>query len=130
MPPAFAGEFKPDDLLHFVELDEFADDWQSLGFDSEIDLWALQDAIMLNPEAGKVIASTGGLRKLRFGRAEDRIGKRGGVRVCYVYFPGHAIVLLVAAYGKNEKDDLTPIEKKYIREYIERARVWLDSRNV
>ena len=83
---------------------------------------------MLNPEAGKVIAGTGGLRKLRFDRIEDRIGKRGGVRVCYVHFPGHAIVLLVAAYGKNEKDDLTPIEKKYIREYIERARAWLDSR--
>lgn len=70
----------------------------------------------------------GGLRKLRFGRAEERIGKRAGIRVCYVYFKEHWTVLLVVAYGKNEKDDLTAGEKRSIREYIQRAKSWLDSR--
>jgi hypothetical protein len=37
-------------------------------------------------------------------------------------------LLLVTAYGKNEKDDLTAVERKYIREYIERARAALDRR--
>jgi len=120
------GAVQPKDFLTFYELDEFADDWESLGFNREADLWSLQNVIMLNPEAGKVIAGTGGLRKLRFGRASDRIGKRGGARVCYVHFKEHAIVLLVAAYDKNEKDELTSNEKKYIREYIDRFKAWLD----
>jgi hypothetical protein len=36
-----------------------------------------------NPEAGAVIPDTGGVRKLRWGRAGS--GKRGGVRVIYFY---------------------------------------------
>ena len=79
-------ELKPEDFLHFIETHEFVRQWESLGFDCEQDLWKLQIAIMRNPEAGAVIAGTGGLRKLRFGRAGVRIGKRGGVRVCYVHF--------------------------------------------
>jgi hypothetical protein len=121
-------ELSPEEFLHFVQLDEFADDWQELGFDIEKDLWALEMAIMANPEAGAVIPETGGLRKLRFARRDDNIGKRGGVRVCYVYFKEHWIVLLVAAYGKNQKDDLTSEEKRHIREYIKRAKAWLDKR--
>jgi hypothetical protein len=58
---------------------------------------------------------------------DRHIGKRGGVRVCYVFFPDHAVVLLVAAYGKNEKEDLTAVEKSSIRGYIESARSWLDA---
>jgi hypothetical protein len=118
----------PEDLLCFYQLDEFADDWQDLGFDIEQDLWDLEVTIMADPTAGRVIPDTGGLRKLRYGRRHERIGKRGGVRVCYVYFPEHWTVLLVVAYGKTEKDDLTAIEKKNIRQYIGRAQAWLDGR--
>jgi hypothetical protein len=98
------------------------------GFDEEIDLWDLQILIMRNPEIGKVVSGTGGLRKMRFARASDRIGKRGGVRVCYVHFREFATVLLVTAYGKNEADDLTPIQKKSIREYLNRTKVALGRR--
>lgn len=121
-------ELRPEDYLHFVQLDEFADDWKSLGLDIEQDLWDLELAIMANPEAGRVIPDTGGLRKLRFARRKERIGKRGGARVCYVHFKEHWTVLLVVAYGKNEKDDLSAAEKKHIRDYIHRAKMWLDQR--
>jgi hypothetical protein len=84
---------------------------------------------MINPEAGDVVSGTGGLRKMRFGRMADQIGKRKGIRVCYVYFKEHWTVLLVAAYDKNEKDNLTATEKKYIRQYIERSKSWLDSQS-
>lgn len=84
---------------------------------------------MANPEAGKVIPETGGLRKIRFARSRDNIGKSGGIRVCYAYFKEHWTVLLVIAYGKTEKDDLTAEEKRHIRDYIGRAKKWLDSRN-
>ena len=121
-------EIRPEDFLHFVQLDEFADDWESLGFDIEHDLWALEILIMANPEHGAVIPGTGGLRKLRFGKEHDRLGKRKGVRVCYVYFKEHWTVLLVVAYGKHEKDDLSETEKKDIREYIAQAKSWLENR--
>lgn len=121
-------EIGPEDLLHFVHLDEFVDDWQTLGYDVEHDLWALEILIMANPERGVVIPGTGGLRKLRFGKEQDGIGKRKGVRVCYVYFKEHWTVLLVVAYGKNEKDDLNELEKKDIRGYIARVKIWLDNR--
>lgn len=123
-----AQEIGPEDFLHFVQLDEFAADWQALGFDIEHDLWALELMIMANPECGAVVPGTGGLRKVRFGREQDDIGKRKGVRVCYVHFKEHWTVLLVVAYGKNEKDDLSESEKKDIRDYIARTKAWLDSR--
>jgi hypothetical protein len=93
----------PEDLLCFYQLDEFADDWQDLGFDIEQDLWDLEVTIMADPTAGRVIPDTGGLRKLRYGRRHERIGKRGGVRVCYVYFPEHWTVLLVVALGRPRR---------------------------
>ena len=39
--------------------------------------------IARNPEAGDVIADTGGVRKVRWGRGGS--GKRGGARVIYFY---------------------------------------------
>lgn len=122
-------DIRPEDFLHFVQLDEFADDWESLGLDIEKDLWALEIMIMANPERGAVIPGTGGLRKLRFGKSDRGIGKRKGVRVCYAYFKEHWTILLVVAYGKDEKDDLSEKDKKHIREYIARAKDWLDKKN-
>ena len=108
----------PEDFLHFIELDEFRDDWERLGLDVESDLWALQIAIMRNPEGAPVIPGTGGLRKLRFAPLEWCSGKRGAVRVCYVFLKEHWIVLLVMAYAKKEKLSLTDQEKQGIKAYI------------
>jgi hypothetical protein len=118
----------PEDLLHFVELDEFADDWKCLGLDDEEDMWALSAAIMVSPEGPPVIRGTGGLRKLRFAPADWSTGKRGAVRVCYVYFPQYFIVLLCAAYSHLEKDNLSAKEKAGIRQYISECQKWLSSR--
>jgi hypothetical protein len=83
---------------------------------------------MGTPHVGNVVEGTGGLRKLRFGRTARGIGKRGGVRVCYVYFARHATVFLVTVYGKNEKDDLTASEKGLFRELIQRMELEFDRR--
>lgn len=42
---------------------------------------ALQQALIENPESGRVIRGSGGVRKLRWGVAGR--GKRGGVRIIY-----------------------------------------------
>ena len=119
----------PEDFLHFVELDEFRDDWEHLELDVERDLWDLQILIMADPGGAPVIPGTGGLRKLRFAPGRWQVGKRGAVRVCYVYFPAHWTVLLVAAYGKGEKDDLTDDERKGIKMYIGQVESWLAKHN-
>ena len=112
-------EFKPEDWLRFIELKPFAIGWKDLGLDDD-DQMALQILIMLNPRAHPVVAGTGGLRKLRFAPPRWKSGKRGAARVGYVYLQEYGVVLLVVAYAKNEKDDLTPSEKKAIRTLIGR----------
>jgi hypothetical protein len=51
----------------------------------DISFSTLQGALMINPEAGDLIAGTGGLRKLRFADMRRGKGKRGGLRVIYYY---------------------------------------------
>jgi len=111
-----------------VYLDEFRDDWDGLhGHDSdEHALWALELAIMSDPTAGEVIAGTGGLRKLRFAAAEAGKGKSGGDRICYPLFPSHHVVLMVMAYGKGAKANLTLAEKQGIKKYLEITQRWFD----
>ena len=118
----------PKDLLTFVELDEFTDDWSDLGLNVDEDLLALQVAIMADPTGPDVIQGTGGLRKLRFAPNEWNVGKRQGVRVCYVYFEEDALVLLVLAYGHKEKDNLSREEKQGIRRYIQQIKKYLSTR--
>lgn len=116
----------PEDLLNFVYLDEFESDWNDL-FDEEhreTALASLEIAIMCSPENGDVIAGTGGLRKLRFG--ELGRGKRNSIRVCYAYFPEFHVVLMVMAYGKNRKENLSKNEKDGIRVYLAQVQRWLN----
>ena len=114
--------------MYFVYLDEFCSDWKELfGPDTDDEaLWALEILIMSNPLAAPVVAKTGGLRKLRFGK-EDA-GKRGGARICYAYFPNHNTVLMLLAYGKNNKAELTNGERAGIKKYLEQVESWLDNR--
>ena len=97
--------------LTFIQLAPFVADWRRLKL-TDGDLVALEAALIDHPEAGPVMAGTGGVRKVRFAPPSWHTGKRGAARVCYVHFPGFAAVYLVAAFGKNEKPNLTPAERK------------------
>jgi hypothetical protein len=123
---AYSDELSPEDLLHFVYLDEFLDDWNQLyGTDQdELALWALETLIMSDPMAGDIVKGTGGLRKMRFG--SDQAGKRKANRICYAYFPSHHLILMILAYGKNRQSDLTSAERAGIKEYLEQVQHWLD----
>jgi hypothetical protein len=110
--------FKPEEVLRFVQLTPFARGWEGLGLNSDEDLAALEIMLMLNPAGCPVVQGTGGLRKARFAPARWKTGKSGAVRVGYVYLQEHGTILLVIAYSKDEKDELTPDEKKAIRRLI------------
>lgn len=112
----------PEDLLTFVYLDEFEDDWKQLHPNDadEESLWALEVAIdiMMAPSKAPVISGTGGLRKLRFVEEGSNRGTSGGLRVCYAYFPEHNTVLMVIAFDKHEQSTLSSDEKKSIKRVI------------
>jgi hypothetical protein len=69
-----------------------------------------------DPEAGRVIPGTGGVRKLRW--ALSGKGKRGGARVIYYYHSTRLPVFLLAAYAKNERANLTQAERNVIKRLV------------
>jgi hypothetical protein len=56
-----------------------------------------------------VVPGSGGVRKVRMGFGGR--GKRGGARVLYVFGGDDLPVFLLAAFSKNEKDDLSPADR-------------------
>jgi len=73
----------------------------------------LQQHLVSQPDAGDVIAGTGGLRKVRWSAAGK--GKRGGTRVIYYHVVSQAQIRMILIYRKGIKDDLTPREKLVLR---------------
>ena len=73
----------------------------------------LQIALALNPERGAIIPGSGGFRKMRW-QAKGH-GKRGGLRVIYLWQKSQGVIVLVYLYTKNELDNLTPSQIKALR---------------
>ena len=80
---------------------------------SDEDYAALQLYLVSQPDAGDVIAGTGGLRKVRWTTAGR--GKRGGTRVIYYYVVAQSQIRMILIYRKGIKDDLSPKEKAILR---------------
>lgn len=73
---------------------------------------ALEQAIATNPEIGDLIPGLEGLRKIRF--AMRGRGKRGGGRAIYYLMLSDDLALMITAYAKNEREDLSPDQKKAV----------------
>ena len=102
----------------FKYLAGFVREWQRLGLEDE-DLRELEMLILMNPDAGAVIAGTGGLRKLRFAPSGWRRGKSGSLRVGYSHDARLEKVLVLALYAKNDKANLTPAERREIKRILD-----------
>jgi hypothetical protein len=81
---------------------------------------AERDAVIVSiaqyPEGGDLIPGTGGLRKRRIplpGR-----GKRGGARVITLYLGEAFPVYAVFAFAKNEREDLSPEQKRVLMRLV------------
>ena len=72
----------------------------------------LQNELMKNPEAGDVIAGTGGLRKLGYADTKRGKGKRGGLRIIYYWWVSDGQFWLFTVYDKDEATDLTAGQRK------------------
>lgn len=99
----------------FIEVPIFIKKWKELGLTDE-NLRELQNILLENPKAGKIIQGTGGLRKIRIPMEEK--GKRGGARVLYVDIELKESIYFVNVYSKNEKEDLTEDEKKAFKTVV------------
>lgn len=77
----------------------------------------LQLTLVERPQMGKVIKSSGGLRKARW--AASGKGKRGGSRAIYYWAVNEDQLLMLLIYSKSEQDDLTPNQLKVLRKIVE-----------
>jgi len=89
----------------FVELPAFTAQVRAVKF-SDAQLRGLQQDIAGG--RGDVIPGTGGLKKVRCAREHG--GKRGGWRVVFADYPLWGVTLLVLAFPKNVKANLSPAE--------------------
>ena len=62
---------------------------------------------------GDTIPGTGGLVKIRVSGSGR--GKRGGLRVIYADYPDRDVTVLIVAYFKNIKQNLSGDEKKLLK---------------
>ncbi|XZE35339.1 hypothetical protein SH501x_000829 [Pirellulaceae bacterium SH501] len=109
-----------EDMMDFIYEDGFIDDWRNLGLDEETDLACLEYTLTATPDAGEVIAGTGGLRKFRW-RVPGK-GKRGGLRVIYMFVPEIYIIYCFVAYPKSQTDLLSDQALKTISVHAKSVR--------
>lgn len=84
------------------------------------DIWSDEEReafkiwIARNPDAGKVIPNTGGLRKVRW--SADGKGKLGGARVIYFNRLENGVIVLLIVYTKAKFDNLPTAFLKQLKE--------------
>ena len=85
-------------------------------------LWSAEERagfitfIAANPDVGGVVPGSGGLRKVRWGRAGR--GKRGGVRVIDYNRLTSGEIWLLLAYGESRQDNIPAHVLRQIKEEI------------
>ena len=77
----------------------------------------LQGELIRNPEAGRVIRGSGGVRKIRWAAAGS--GKRGGYRVIYFVRRSDSIIWMLTMYPKGKIDSIPGHVLKQIRKELE-----------
>jgi hypothetical protein len=84
---------------------------KAMGVDEDA-MRGIEAAILAAPEAHPMIKGLRGVRKARFA-LPDR-GKSGGGRAIYYVAVAPSALFMLTAYPKNERDDLSPDQRKAI----------------
>jgi hypothetical protein len=76
-----------------------------------------------HPNAGALMRGTGGIRKLRW--AQSGRGKSSSIRVIYYFHSEDMPLYLLAAFGKNEKANLSMQERNILAKAVkELVAIW------
>jgi hypothetical protein len=70
----------------------------------------LENELLKNPEAGKVMPGTGGIRKMRF--VLGTVGKRSGLRILYLFRDPK--IYFVFVYPQNKMANVSVAQKKIL----------------
>lgn len=98
-------------MLTVVETTLFQRQWPLYWTEEERGAFAAY--IAEHPTAGAVVPESGGIRKVRWGRAGS--GKSGGVRVIYFARIDEGEIVLLTLYAKSKTDNLTGPKLQEIR---------------
>jgi hypothetical protein len=104
----------------FVESSDFSSERKR--FMDDAAFRAFQNDLVAAPLRGDVMPGCGGLRKVRIGDPSRGKGKRGGARVIYLLIPEADRIDLLLVYGKDEQEDLTPVQRKTLKSLADRMR--------
>ena len=86
-------------------------------FLSDDEVAELEYSLAINPLAHPVVPGTDGVRKARWHRLGT--GKRGGLRIIYFFAVSAELILLITAYAKNDKEDLSSEDKRNIKRFVQ-----------
>lgn len=101
-----------------IETPLFTSQIKALAHDD--DYAALQIELIRHPTAGDLIPGGGGIRKIRM-RLPGR-GKSGGARVIYFWRRDDATVLMLLAYAKNVRANLSASQVAILRDLVKELR--------
>ena len=103
-------------VMEFIEVTAFTKYVQD--YLTEDEYLGLQSFLLQNPEAGKIVRGSGGVRKVRW--AITGKGKSGGVRVIIYYFKKQDDeIWLLTIYSKNEVESIPAHVLRQIAKEIE-----------
>lgn len=106
-------------MLEFIEFPVFTNRLLALARDRADEvLLEIQSNLLENPERGRVIQGTAGVRTARVADPTRGKGTRGGFRYMYYYFEQDGEVFLLMIFSKNEQADLTSVQKKALKQAI------------
>lgn len=102
--------------MKIVRLKPYVRAMKGMGL-NDVAMREIEAAIVAAPEANPMIKGLRGVRKVRFARPGT--GKSGGGRAIYYMALKGGLLAMLTAYPKNEKDDLTPDDRRAILRAIE-----------
>lgn len=102
-------------IREFVYTPKFDKEWKKLELNDD-DLRLLELYLLENPDAGKIMEGTGGIRKMRW--TLPNRGKSGGIRVLYVDFIFSEKICMFDLFPKDEKENLSPTEKTALKQIV------------
>jgi len=85
-------------------------------------LSGIQDELLNNPERGRLVQGTGGVRKARTGNPTRQKGTRGGFRYFFLYLERKQHIHLLALLDKGEQEDISKDERKALKALVDQIK--------